>query len=119
MVTALPAHDRYPHSAIIRRPDYSWPGGKRLALCFVINVEYYAFGKGPSMDNAVDNAPPTQRNYAWRDYGNRVGLWRMFKLFDELRLPAAFNVNTLLYRYQPDVFEPMRLRGDEINIRID
>ena len=110
----LPTQNRYAHSVIVKRPDYCWPDGKRLAFCFVINVEYYAFGKGHGMDNAVANAPPTQRNYAWRDYGNRVGLWRLFRLFDELQLPAAFNVNTLLYRYQPDVFEPMRARGDEI-----
>src|SRR5687767_2956750 len=114
MTTQVPAHDRYAHSAIVRRPDYDWPGSKRLAFCFVVNVEYFAYGRGPSMDNAYENAGPTQRNYAWRDYGNRVGLWRLFKLFDALKLPAAFNVNTLLYRYQPDVFEPMRLRGDVI-----
>ena len=110
----LPSQHRYPHSSITRRAQYDWPGGKRLAFSFVINVEYFAFGKGHSMDNAVANAGPTQRNYAWRDYGNRVGLWRLFKLLDELRLPAAFNVNTALYQYEPDVFEGMRARGDEI-----
>jgi peptidoglycan/xylan/chitin deacetylase (PgdA/CDA1 family) len=114
-VTPLfPVHNRYPYSAIHTRPDYDWPGGKRLAFSFVINLEYYAFNRGVSPDNAIDNAPPTQRNYAWRDYGNRVGFWRLVDLFDQLGLPAAFCVNTLLYQYQPELFTPIRARRDEV-----
>ena len=38
-------------------------------------------------------------NYSWRDYGNRVGVWRCLELFDELKLPAAAIINTALYDY--------------------
>jgi peptidoglycan/xylan/chitin deacetylase (PgdA/CDA1 family) len=110
----LPKHHRYDYTAVIDRPDYSWPGGKRLAFCVVTNIEVYAFRAGTGWDPARAGAPQTQRNYAWRDYGNRVGIWRLFDLFDQLKLPAAHNVNSLLYEYHPRIFERIRARGDEI-----
>ena len=42
----LATHDRYTYSAITQRSDYSWPGGKRLAVYFAINLEHFEFGKG-------------------------------------------------------------------------
>ena len=111
----LPTHNRYAWSPIVKRKDYSWPGGKRLALCVVTNVEYFAFMAGDiSLDNAVPDAPPTQRNYAWRDYGNRVGMWRLLKLLDELGFPAAHNVNSLIYTHHSDITDAIRARADEV-----
>jgi hypothetical protein len=45
-------------------------------------VEWFAH------DPAKTGEPQTHRNYAWRDYGNRIGVWRLFDLLDELKLPA-------------------------------
>src|SRR6185295_16585321 len=56
---------------------------------------------------------PTQRNYAWRDYGNRFGIWRMFDLFDELACPLAHNLNALILDRHPEIGERMMQRGDE------
>lgn len=110
----LPKHGRYDFSVIDERPDYSWPGGKRLAICAVTNLEVYAYRKGEGWDPAKLGEPQNQRNYSWRDYGNRVGIWRLFKLFEELGIPAAHNVNSLLYEDHPQIFERIRKRGDEI-----
>ena len=109
----LPAHDRYDYSPINKRPDYMWPGGKRLAVYFCNNIEYFAFGAGLGSDSAVAGAPQTQRNYAWRDYGNRVGIWRMFDLFDELACPLAHNLNAMILEQHPEIGERMLQRGDE------
>ena len=109
----LPAHNRYDYVPITKRSDYTWPGGKRLAVYFCNNIEYFAFGSGLGSDSAVGNAPQSQRNYAWRDYGNRVGIWRMFDLFDELQCPLAHNLNSLVLEHHPDIGERMLLRGDE------
>jgi len=85
MTTRLvPRHNRYDYSPITERKDYSWPGGKRLAFCLTTNVEVYAYGRGRGHDNAKHGEPQTQRNYAWRDYGNRVGIWRLLELFEAL-----------------------------------
>jgi allantoinase len=111
----LPSHTRYEFSMIDRRPVYDWPGGKRLAFYIGTNVEYFAFGAGTGSDPAFGSAArQTQRNYAWRDYGHRVGLWRLFDLFDELKLPAAHNLSSLICDYRPEIVARMRARGDEI-----
>ena len=85
----LPAHGRYEHSNILARPDYTWPGGKRLAFYVAMNIEHFAFEAGLGIDPTNRGGPQTTRNYAWRDYGNRIGNWRLFEILDELKLPAS------------------------------
>ena len=110
----LKSHGRYDFSAITRRPDYSWPGGKRLAVFIALNIEHFIFGEGLGSDVAIPMPPPNHRSFAWRDYGNRVGFWRMLELFDELGLPVAMQANTEIYDYAPEIMEAVRQRGDEV-----
>ena len=110
----LPKHNRYDYVPLIERKDYSWPGQKRLAFVITTNIECFAFGAGMGHDPAKTGEPQTHRNYSWRDYGNRIGIWRFFDLFDELKLPVAHNVNSLVYDYAPQVMDAVRRRGDEI-----
>ena len=84
----LPGHTRYAYSPIVERKDYNWPGGKRLAFYVALNIEHFAFGAGLGMD-PVRSGQQTTRNFAWRDYGNRIGNWRLFEILDELKLPAT------------------------------
>jgi peptidoglycan/xylan/chitin deacetylase (PgdA/CDA1 family) len=109
----LPAHDRYDYVPIHKRPDYAWPDGKRLAVTFCNNIEFFAFLAGNSPDSTGLPMPPTQRNYAWRDYGNRVGIWHYLDLLDEFGLPGAHNVNSALLEACPDIVERLNGRGDE------
>jgi len=110
----VPTHTRYDYVPLNERKDYNWPGGKRLAFCITTNVEVFAFGKGRGHDNAKHGEPQTQRNYSWRDYGNRIGIWRFFDMFDQFKLPAAHNANSLLCDYYPQIIEAIRKRGDEV-----
>ena len=110
----LPKHDRYDYSPIVERPDYSWPGGKRLAFYVALNVEHFAFGEGMGHTPTEPAPAPDARNYAWRDYGLRVGVWRIFDLLDELGLPACHLLNTAVYDHAPQILERIRKRGDEI-----
>ena len=80
MQRPLKHHGRYAYSAITRRPGYSWPGGKRLAVHLCLNVEHFAFGEGLGNDYGAPQAQPNARSFAWRDYGNRVGAWRLLEL---------------------------------------
>jgi peptidoglycan/xylan/chitin deacetylase (PgdA/CDA1 family) len=109
----LPSHGRFDYSALPGRRDYSWPGGKRLAMYVALNVETFGFGMetGPVLGGALP--PPDHRNWSWREYGNRVGFWRLLELFDELALPAAQLVNSYLYDTHPDIPAAIRRRGDE------
>src|SRR5262249_51992171 len=75
----LPSHGRYDYSSIDKRRNFEWPGGKRLAFYIALNVEEFAFMAGRGNDPFLrGNSPQTQRNFAWRDYGLRVGIWRIF-----------------------------------------
>lgn len=112
-MTPLATHARYAYSAISRRPDYSWPGDRRLAVYVAINLEHFEFGRGMGAKLAP-SAEPDVLNYAWRDYGNRVGAWRLLELFDALRLPVAVLANTAIYDYCPELMAAHRARGDEV-----
>ena len=109
----LKSHNRYGYSPIIERRDYDWPDGKRLAVYFALNIEHFSFGEGLGHTPTHPGTPPDVRNYSWRDYGLRVGIWRIFDLFDELELPACHLMNAAIYDYAPQIPARIRARGDE------
>ena len=110
----LKGHGRYAYSAITRRRDYNWPGKKRLAVYIGFNVEHFDFGAGLGAALGPKNPEPDVLNFSWRDYGNRVGVWRCLELFDELKLRVGALINTALYEYCPEVVEAHVKRGDEL-----
>ena len=114
MQRILKTHGRYGYSAITRRPDYSWPAGRRLAVYLGFNIEHFEFGAGLGAALGPKTPEPDVLNFSWRDYGNRVGAWRCLELFDELKLPAAALINTALYDYCPELIEACVKRGDEL-----
>jgi allantoinase len=111
----LPKHGRYRYATIETRPDYDWPERKRLAFYIGLNVEHFAFMAGLGADPVQrPNTTQTQRNFAWRDYGLRVGIWRVFQMLDELKLPATILLNSLVCENYPEVIERIERRGDDI-----
>jgi allantoinase len=111
---SLKSHGRYAYSAITRRRDYSWPDGRRLAVYIGFNVEHFEFGAGLGACLGPSCPEPDVLNYSWRDYGNRVGVWRCLELFDALKVPVGAIINTALYDYCPEVVEAFVKRGDEL-----
>ena len=109
----LQGHGRYDYSPIPERPDYDWPDGRRLALYIALNIEHFSFGEGLGHTPTVPGTQPDVRNFAWREYGLRVGIWRIFDLLDELEIPACHLMNTAIYDYAPQIPERIRARGDE------
>jgi peptidoglycan/xylan/chitin deacetylase (PgdA/CDA1 family) len=109
----LASHGRYDYKPIRGRPVYDWPGGKRLAVYLGLNLEHFAFGEGLGAELCPGGPPPDILNFAWRDYGNRVGVWRLLHLFQDLALPTSVLVNSSLYGYCPEVLAAFRARGDE------
>lgn len=110
----LPGHKRYDYDPIVSRADFDWPGGARLAVYLGLNLEHFAFGEGLGAELAPGGPQPDVLNYAWRDWGNRVGAWRLIELFDELDLPATIIANSAMYAYAPQLMDAVRARGDEI-----
>ena len=109
----LPSQNRYEYSAIYKRPTYEWPNGARLAFILCNNIEYFAFRAGLGSDSASPGSAQTQRNFSWRDYGNRVGIWSYFDLLDEYELPASHNINSAVLETCPEISERLNQRGDE------
>jgi peptidoglycan/xylan/chitin deacetylase (PgdA/CDA1 family) len=107
-------HDRYAYSPIISRPAYQWPGERRLAFYIALNLEWFSFGDGLGAELAPGGPQPDVLNYAWRDYGNRVGVFRLLSLFDALKLPASVLVNAEMLTHAPAAVMPFIKRGDEI-----
>ncbi len=107
-------HGRYGYSPLRGRPNYTWPDGKKLAVYFALNLEHFSYGEGLGAELAPGGPQPDILNFAWRDYGNRVGAWYLHDAFDELKLPMAALVNSAMYDYAPTLIAAHRQRGDEI-----
>ncbi len=110
----LAMHDRFPYSAITQRPNYRWPNGAGLAVYIGFNIEHFAFGEGLGAKLGPACPEPDVLNYAWREYGNRVGAWRCLELFDALELPLGVLANTALYDHCPELIAAFVARGDEL-----
>ncbi|HSP50758.1 MAG TPA: polysaccharide deacetylase family protein [Pseudolabrys sp.] len=95
------SHDRYPYSPIGERPAYDWPGGKRLAVYIAFNLEWFSFGEGLGAELVPAGHQPDVLNYAWRDYGNRVSVFRLAELFAALKQPVPLLVNAEMYTHAP------------------
>jgi peptidoglycan/xylan/chitin deacetylase (PgdA/CDA1 family) len=94
-------HNRYAYSPITGRAVYDWPEGRRLAIYVALNLEWFSFGEGLGAELCPGGPPPDVLNYAWRDYGNRVGVFRLADLFSELKLPVSLLVNAQMYEHAP------------------
>lgn len=105
---------RFPYSAIHDRLDFSWPEGRRLAVYLGFNIEHFSLAEGLGANLGPVSKPPDVLNYMWRDYGNRVGVWRCLDLFEQLQMPTGTLINTALYDYCPEVIKAFVDRGDEL-----
>lgn len=110
----LPAHGRYPHSSIASRAPFRWPGGRKLALYFAFGLEHYAFGEGMT-ENLVAGMPaPDVLNHSWREYGNRVGAWRVLDLYAKAQVPLGILLNSAVCQEAPDLIAACRKQGCEM-----
>jgi peptidoglycan/xylan/chitin deacetylase (PgdA/CDA1 family) len=110
----LPRQPHFDYSAITERPQFSWPGGKRLAFHLCLNLEAFAFDTGLGISYSPSLPHPNSYNWGWREYGNRVGAWRLIRLFDQVQLPVSLLLNSEIYDHCPQLVTAFRRRGDEI-----
>jgi len=110
----LASHNRYKYSGIDTRPKYRWPEDRSLALFVALNAEHFPFGAPGGIDLDRETKPWSQRSWSWREYGNRVGAWRLASLFDELKMNVGLIVNWENYEHSPELVARFRARGDEL-----
>ncbi len=107
--------NRYEDTFITERKPFAWPNNKTLAVWIAPNVEVWhydvAFGVGISPNPA--NRVPDVINYGWREYGMRVGLWRVADVLDGAGLKATVALNSQVCETYPKAVEEMKKRGWE------
>jgi allantoinase len=107
--------DRYEDSFIFERKPFKWPGNKTLAVWIAPNVEvwHYDSPAGTGVSPNVRNIVPDVINYAWREYGMRVGLWRIADTLDAAGVKATVALNSAVAEAHPKALQEMKKRGWE------
>ena len=108
---------RLPYSAIIDRPPLKLPGGARVVVWPIVNVEVWDIGR-PMPRQALP--PPTGvtrlpdvPHWAWHEYGNRVGFWRLKAALDRLKITSSLSVNARVCLDYPRIAQAARDAGWE------
>ena len=93
----------FPYSPIIRRPRLEWPGGARLALWIVPNIEIFSLETRPG--GLGPGKIPDIPTWAIRDYGNRVGVFRIMEVLDRYGIRATVALNSNICLHHPEIIE--------------
>jgi peptidoglycan/xylan/chitin deacetylase (PgdA/CDA1 family) len=101
--------ERVPYSAIVDRPQLKLPNGARVAVWTIVNVEEWSIER--AMPRTVLPPPygqpllPDLPNWAWHEYGMRVGFWRFVDALNRFDVKATFAINGSVIKTYPRVAE--------------
>ncbi|MBO0754410.1 MAG: polysaccharide deacetylase family protein [Bradyrhizobiaceae bacterium] len=102
----------YDYSPIVARPKLSWPNGARIAFYIGLNIEHFEVDKpATSIFSATASFVPDPLNFGWRDYGARVGIWRMIDALDKCGMRASVLLNADVCKHYPQIIEAGRKRN--------
>ena len=115
---------QYPYSPLPERGPLRFPNDARVALILTFNLEtwdltkdtdkpYYAGGPAILPDILPGNVPDFP-NYTWREYGQRVGIWRLYELFDQLGVKASCTTNAVTFERRSAMTTACLERGWEL-----
>ncbi|MDB4218840.1 polysaccharide deacetylase family protein [Emcibacteraceae bacterium] len=110
-------HNRYDWSMLSDRKLVNWPNGKKLALWINVSLQFFPLNQQgvPAIPIGGMAMPyPDLRHYSLRDYGNRVGIYRMLKAFDKYDVVATYAVNGQLAQRTPYLLNAIKERNAEI-----
>jgi peptidoglycan/xylan/chitin deacetylase (PgdA/CDA1 family) len=96
----------FPYSPIHERPSITWPGGARVAFYLGLNIEHYQVDKpSTSIFGGTAGLAPDPLNYGWRDYGPRVGIWRLIESLDRHGVRASVLLNSDVCSRYPQIMQ--------------
>jgi peptidoglycan/xylan/chitin deacetylase (PgdA/CDA1 family) len=110
-------HDRYEWSILPRRKSVAWPGGARIALWVTVSLQWFPLdmkGQPFKPPGALQTAYPDLRHYTLRDYGNRVGIFRVMKALERHAIRASAAMNAALAVRYPSLLKEVVSRNWEI-----
>ena len=91
------------YSPIIKRPPLSWPNGARIAFWIVPNIEFFSLETRPG--GIGPGKIPDIPTWALRDYGNRVGIFRIMEVLDRYRIRGTVALNSDICDHHPEIIE--------------
>jgi peptidoglycan/xylan/chitin deacetylase (PgdA/CDA1 family) len=113
-------HDHFDYSPLPRRSPLAWPGGARIAFSVYLYLEYLELDppagtvRDPRYGGALGSYFPDYLNYSHREYGNRVGVFRVLDALNRHGLKATVAANAMLAERYPELVETCVRRGHEI-----
>ena len=103
---ARQVRELYPYLPYPDRPKLHWPGGARIAFWLAPNIEFYELQPPAHPTRPAWFRPePDILNYSWRDYGNRVGVWRMMDVLARHGVRASVSTSVALMDHYPEIVE--------------
>jgi allantoinase len=110
-------HERFEYSAIVDRPRWTLPRGARIAVWTIVNVEEWDFEKPMARQYLTTPqgvaVTPDVPNWAWHEYGMRVGFWRLLEALQKRKLRATTAINAAVCQSYPRVARAMLDAGWE------
>jgi allantoinase len=110
-------HDLYPWSALHERPPIVWPGGKSVAVWVCVSLEWFPIMPGDTPFRApghMQTAYPDYRHYTARDYGTRIGFYRLLDAFAKAGIRASIAMNSAIAERCPRIVSDVMDAGHEI-----
>ena len=99
-------NELYDYSPITEREPIRWPAGARVAFYVGLNVEHFLIDRpSTSFYQATSALVPDPLNYGWRDYGPRVGIWRLTEIFDRHRIRPSVLLNSDVADRYPQIIK--------------
>ena len=117
MSTPRLPRDRVPYTAIVDRPPLKLPGGARMAVWVIVNVEDWGIER--PMPRTVLSPPmgqpmlPDLPNWAWHEYGMRVGFWRVHEVLQRHGVIPTLAINGLVCKTYPRIAQAGKDAGWE------
>lgn len=110
-------HDRYDWSAMRDQKPIAWPNGARVALWVIPMVEWFPLDMKNSpfkVPGAVERIYPDYWTYTMRDYGTRIGIYRIMRVLDKLDIKSSVALNSAVAERHPYLVEQINKREWEI-----
>ena len=110
-------HTLYPYSNLFKRPPVVWPGGRSVAIWPVISLEWFPMVPSDTPFRApghMQTAYPDYRHYTAREYGTRIGLFRLLDAFEAVGAKVSVACNAAIATRYPEIITALQTGGHEI-----
>lgn len=110
-------HDLYPYEMLPKRAPIAWPDGKTVATWIVVSLEWFPITPEDKPFRApghMQTAYPDYRHYTAREYGTRVGFYRLLDAFAKAGVRVSVAANSAIAERYPSIIRDIVAAGHEI-----